>query len=88
MHEKIIRYLIGKVMGNKSLNLEKYLDLWIEFESLLVKKEMKLPTFAKNWDKIDFDRYQNKENPEEVFLDKLKKIKIPLHKYVVILYYR
>ena len=74
MNKVIVICSIGKIIG-KSLNkLEEYLILWDEFDKLLKDRDIKLPTFAKNWDKLEWDKYSDNERPEQAFYETLKKM--------------
>ena len=65
---------MGKDVGKENISLNEYLNLWIVFEKLLEKKQMKLPTFAKSWDKLAWETYSDNETPEKAFYSNLKKM--------------
>lgn len=74
MNKVIVTQYIGKQIGKNLNKLEEYLKLWEKFEKLLENKDIKLPTFAKNWDKLEWEKYSDSENPEQAFYETLKKM--------------
>ena len=58
-------------MGTNKTKIEKYLDLWKEFDDLLEKKNMTLSSFSKKWEEY----HDNEESDYKKFYDNLKTMK-------------
>lgn len=58
-------------MGTNEIRLEKYINLWNEFEITLKKKDLNLSSFSKKWE----EQHQDEASDYKKFYNRIKKQK-------------